>query len=125
MRWLADAVLIVHGAFVAFIVAGLAAIWVGACCQWAWVRGVWFRAAHLAAIAFVALEALIGAACPLTLLEDWLRQDGAQAGFIERWLHRLLYWDFPSWVFTAAYVGFAVLVLFTFALFPPRARDTR
>jgi hypothetical protein len=49
---LADIVLIVHFAFVAFVVGGLALVWIGAVLGWAWVRNFWFRAAHLAAIAF-------------------------------------------------------------------------
>jgi hypothetical protein len=76
---------------------------------------------HLCAIAFVALEALIGMACPLTLLEDWLRIDVAsESGFVQRWLQRLLYWDLPAWVFTVAYVCFAGVVMLTFVLLPPR-----
>ncbi len=121
MRLLADAVLIAHMAYVSFVIGGLLLIWLGAALGWSWVRSVWFRTLHLAAIAFVALEALIGLACPLTNLEDWLRSsDPSQTGFVERWLHRLLYWDFPSWVFTAAYLAFAAVVVLTFIVLPPR-----
>ena len=121
MRLLADAVLVVHTAFVGFIVVGLLLIWLGAWRGWAWVRGLRFRVLHLCAIAFVALEALIGMACPLTLLEDWLRIDVAsESGFVQRWLQRLLYWDLPAWVFTVAYVCFAGVVMLTFVLLPPR-----
>ena len=69
MRALADLILIAHGAVVLFIVAGLPAIWIGASCGWRWVRNFWFRVAHLAAIVFVAAEALLGIACPLTVWE--------------------------------------------------------
>jgi hypothetical protein len=125
MGLLADVVLVAHAAFVAFVVAGLFTIWIGAWRGWHWVRLAWFRIAHLAAIAFVALEALVGMACPLTVLEDRLRMEPASpAPFIERWLHRLLFWDFPAWVFTVAYLGFAALVVLTFVLLPPR-RETK
>jgi hypothetical protein len=123
MGVLADAVLVAHVAFVAFVLAGLLAIWIGAWRGWRWVRSAWFRVVHLGAIAFVALEALVGMACPLTMLEDRLRMEpGSPAPFIERWLHRLLFWDFPPWVFTVAYVGFAALVALTFVLLPPRSK---
>jgi hypothetical protein len=122
MRLLADVVLIAHVAFVSFVVGGLAFIWLGAWRSWEWVRGFWFRILHLCAIAFVAMEALIGMACPLTRLEDWLRLDETQGGFTERWLHATLYWDFPAWVFTVAYVAFAGAVALTFVLLPPRRR---
>jgi len=70
---LADIVLIAHFLFVAFVVGGLAVVWIGAAAGWAWVRNFWFRAAHLAEIMFVACEALAGVWCPLTFWEDALR----------------------------------------------------
>ncbi|MGH8706445.1 MAG: DUF2784 family protein, partial [Burkholderiales bacterium] len=61
---MADALLVLHFAIVAFIVGGLILTWVGAGLAWAWVRNPWFRYLHLGAIAFVALEAVIGMTCP-------------------------------------------------------------
>lgn len=118
----ADLVLTVHFAIAAFIVLGLPAVWLGAAAGWQWVRNPTFRYAHLAAILFVAAEALIGMVCPLTLLEDMLRGAplAAPSSFVERWLARLMYFSFPSWVFTVAYVGFAILVLLTLKVIPPR-----
>ncbi|HTP95563.1 MAG TPA: DUF2784 domain-containing protein [Burkholderiales bacterium] len=117
---LADAVVVVHFAFVLFIVLGLALIWVGAARAWAWIRDLRFRIVHFAAIVFVAGEALAGIACPLTVWEDALRAGGAGESFIGRWTRRLLYYDFPEWMFTAAYVVFALIVLATFVAVPPR-----
>ncbi|MBI4192252.1 MAG: DUF2784 domain-containing protein [Betaproteobacteria bacterium] len=122
MYWLADLILIVHFAFVLFVVGGLPAIWIGAAAGWRWVRNFWFRIAHLAAICFVAAEALIGTVCPLTEWEDALRGRGTDTSFIARWLHRILFYSFPEWVFTAAYVLFALVVALTFWLAPPRQR---
>ena len=67
---LADSLLVVHFAIVAFIAGGLVLVWIGATLGWDWVRNPAFRYLHLAAIAFVALEALFDYACPLTVLED-------------------------------------------------------
>jgi len=123
---LADAILLLHFAFVLFVVAGLPLIWLGAAGGWRWVRNFWFRAAHLAAILFVAAEALLGRVCPLTEWEDRLRGGPAQeGGFIASWVRRLLYWDFPPWVFTAAYVAFALAVAATFILVRPDPRRRR
>ncbi|HEX6829414.1 MAG TPA: DUF2784 domain-containing protein [Burkholderiales bacterium] len=120
MQLVADIVLFLHSGFVLFVVGGLAAVWAGAFVGWRWVRNFWFRAAHLAAILFVAGEALLGRVCPLTEWEDHLRGGAVgDAGFIGRWVHRLLYWDFPPWVFTTAYVAFALAVLATFVLVRP------
>jgi hypothetical protein len=113
MHLLADLILIVHFAFVLFITGGLALIWIGAAAGWRWVRNFGFRLAHLAAICVVAGEALIGMACPLTTWEDALRGRSTDMSFVAHWLHRLLFYSFPEWVFTAAYVLFALLVAAT------------
>jgi len=110
---LADFVLIVHFSFVMFVVGGLALIWIGAAAGWRWVRNLWFRVAHLAAIVFVAAEALLGIWCPLTLWEAQLRGGDAEKSFVAQWVHRLLYYDLPEWVFAVAYVLFALAVAAT------------
>jgi len=120
--FLADIVLIVHFLFVAFVVGGLALIWVGAASGWAWVRNFWFRVAHLAAIVFVAGEALVGVWCPLTVWEDALRGVRGEKSFVARWIHRLMFYDFPGWVFTTAYVSFALVVIVMLVWLPPRRR---
>ena len=125
MNLLADFILVTHFLFVLFVIVGLASIWIGAAAGWQWVRNYWFRLAHLAAISFVALEALIGVACPLTVWEDALRGTRAQTTFVERWIHRVLFYSFPEWVFTAAYVLFALAVGLTLWLIPPRRRPGR
>lgn len=119
---LADVILIVHFAFVSFVVGGLALVWIGAAAGWAWVRNFWFRAAHLAAIVFVAGEALLGIWCPLTVWEDALRGVQEDKSFVARWIHRIMFYDFPGWVFTTAYVLFALVVIATLVWLPPRRR---
>jgi len=120
MRAYADLILVIHFAFVLFVVAGLPMIWIGAARSWHWVRNFKLRVAHLAAISFVALEALLGMACPLTLWEDALRGAATDTGFVARWLRSLLYYSFPDWVFTSAYALFALLVAVTWWRVPPR-----
>jgi hypothetical protein len=119
---LADFLLVLHFSIAAFIVAGLILTWIGASARWRWVRNPWFRYAHLAAIAFVAAEALLGIACPLTVWEDALRGGARPGTFIGRWVQRLLYYDAPGWVFTAAYAAWAAATLLTLKLVPPRRK---
>lgn len=119
---LADLILIVHFAFVAFVVGGLAMIWIGAMSGWKWVRHFWFRVAHLAAIVFVASEAILGIWCPLTLWEARLRGVNAEKSFVAQWIHRILYYDLPEWVFTTAYMIFALLVAATWWWIRPKKR---
>jgi cytochrome c biogenesis protein CcdA len=117
---LADAVLAVHCAIVIFITAGLPLIWMGAALRWSWIRIRWLRALHLGAIGFVALESLVGIACPLTVWEAFLRQRHPPDGFVQQWLERALYHDLPAWVFTLGYTAFAVAVAVTWRAVPPR-----
>ncbi len=119
---LADVILIIHFLFVLFVVGGVPLIWLGAWMEWGFVRNFSFRLAHFAAILFVVCESLMGMVCPLTLLEDTLRGTTTGGNFIQRWLHRILFYDAPEGVLTMLYVVFALLVAVTFKLLPPRHR---
>ena len=122
-QFLADAVLALHFCIVAFVVGGLALTLIGNLRAWRWVNVLRFRLAHLIAIAVVAAQAWFGATCPLTSLEMWLRANARAAtysgSFVEHWLHRLLYYEAPGWVFTLGYSLFALLVGATWWRFPP------
>jgi hypothetical protein len=124
---LADGILVLHIAFVAFVAGGLALIIAGNLLGWRWVNGFRFRLCHLAAIGFVVAQAWLGAICPLTRLEMWLREQarqGAYSGsFIEYWLQRLLYFEAPAWVFVMVYTLFGLAVVATWRLYPPRRGD--
>jgi hypothetical protein len=119
---LAATIVVVHLVIMLFITAGLPLIYIGAARRWAWVRDWRWRALHVAAIGFVAAESLAGIVCPLTLWEDALRGQQSQLGFIERWVDRILFYDFPTWVFTVAYTVFAALVVVTWFVVPPSKR---
>jgi len=120
---LADLILVVHFLFVAFVAGGLALVWIGAAAGWQWVRNFWFRAAHLAAIVFVAGEALAGVWCPLTVWEAALRGVHAEKSFVAFWIHRLMFYDLPEWVFTILYIGFALLVAATWFFVRPQKKS--
>jgi len=105
-------------------VVGLALIWIGRFQGWAFVRNLWFRAAHLAAIGVVAAESLTGFVCPLTTWEDRLRllAGGHQryaGSFIQHWLHRVIFFDLDERAFTIAYVVFFLVVVLSLWLIPP------
>ena len=123
IRLLADLVLMMHVAFVAFVILGLVLIVWGGFRGWAWIRNPWFRSAHLAGIGVVVAQAWFGVICPLTTLEMSLR---AQAGdvtyegtFISHWLQQLLYYQAPPWVFVVCYTLFSGLVAGTWFGFRP------
>ncbi len=122
----ADAVLMVHVAFVGFVVLGQLYVMLGWALRWPSARNRLFRHLHLAAIGIVVLQAWLGLVCPLTLLELHLRagETGWAEGqsFIGYWLSRLLYYHAPPWVFTTVYTLFGSLVLLCYFGYPPRRK---
>jgi hypothetical protein len=121
----ADLVLFIHFLIVVFNVGGLVAIWIGAAFGWAWVRNRLFRFTHIGLMGFIAMEALLGITCPLTTIEDWLRGETSDKGFIARWVHTLMFYEAPAWVFTVGYVTFFVLVALTWCCVPPTKRHVK
>ena len=119
----ADIILILHVAFVIFVVAGLLLIFVGKFRSWEWVRNPWFRLIHLSAIGVVVMQAWVGVLCPLTIWEMQLRTlagDTTYSGsFIAHWLETLLYYQAPSWVFTLVYTVFGAFVAISWIFVRP------
>ena len=124
---LADLILVVHFAFVLFVVVGFALILCGIVARWRWVENRTFRLIHLAAIGIVVLQAWLGQLCPLTIWENQLRRlAGEQAysgSFIEHWLHKVMFFEAEQWVFTLIYTVFGLLVALTWWLGRKRAQQ--
>jgi len=123
----ADAILLLHASIVIFVVLGLCGIFLGYFLNWRWVRNRVFRMLHLFAIGIVVLQAWLGIVCPLTTWEMALREAAGAAhysdSFIQHWLHSLLYYSAPDWVFIALYTGFAGLVVISWWRIPPGPRS--
>lgn len=101
-RILADAVLVLHFAFIAFaLLGGLLVV--------RWPRLAWV---HLPAAAWAAGIAFFGGICPLTPLENRLRaaggETGFEGGFIEHQLEALIY---PDWLTREIQVALGAVVL--------------
>jgi Protein of Unknown function (DUF2784) len=81
----ADLVMVVHLLFIAFIVGG-------GFLAWRWPLIIWL---HIPALVYGALVEFVGFTCPLTLLENDLRQHageaGYQGGFISHYLVNVIY----------------------------------
>jgi len=117
---LADTILIIHFAFVVFVVFGFVLILIGLLARWSWIHNRYFRITHLAAIGIVVLQAWFGQLCPLTIWENELRRRAGQPDytetFIQHWLHEVLYYQAEPWVFTAIYTCFGALVVLVWFL---------
>lgn len=119
---LATLVLALHLAIILFNVGGLIVIPLGAWRRWRFVRIFWWRALHLALLALVALQAVLGRVCVLT---DWQAALGgapAETPLIAGWINRLIYWPLPLWIFALLYVAVWIYVLALWFLVPPRLR---
>lgn len=125
--FLADLMVAIHVGYVGYIVLGQLVIWLGWAAGWGGIRDRWFRVSHLAMILFVAFEEAIEMRCPLTVWEEHFRELAGQPvggeTFVGRLMHALIFVHFEeSWPYTVIHVGFAVVVLGTFVLCPPRWR---
>jgi len=84
-RILADATIVAHFAFVVFALLGGVLVL-------RWPRAAWL---HLPAVAWGAWVEFAGALCPLTFVENWLREQGGRvaygSSFVEHHLLPLLY----------------------------------
>ena len=82
---LADAVVLLHLAFVLFVVGGGLLV----------ARYPWVAFAHVPAFVWGVGIEIIGGYCPLTQVENRLRhmagEHGYDAGFIEHYIHPILY----------------------------------
>ncbi len=124
---LADIVAIIHLGYVVFVIVGFMFIVAGIFFRWRWIRNPWFRFPHLAAIIAVAIEAILGVNCPLTVLEFRLRCPTGpfqeRVSFIASLVDSILFYDAPAWLFTVVYTGFAVAVIITFIMAPPERKS--
>lgn len=109
-----------------FVVGGQGMVLAGWWCGWDWTQAYGFRWCHMALIAFVVVQTWLGQLCPLTIWEHHLRRLAGEQGytesFIAHWLHAVLYWHAPHWVFVAVYTVFGAVVVVSFLYYPPRRR---
>ncbi len=100
-RIAADAVVIVHLAFILFVA-------VGALLACRWPRLVW---AHLPALAWSVATVVIGFPCPLTAIEKGLRRlagiEGYEGGFVDHYVEDVVYPD----EYSAALRGLAAVLV--------------
>lgn len=117
---LADAVVVLHLAFVLFVVFGGLLV----------TRYRWLALLHVPAFVWGAYIAISGGLCPLTGIENRLRRNAGVAiydsGFIEHYIYPVLY---PPGLTRTAQFGLAAIVLgingtiYAWILFHRKGRD--
>ena len=123
---LADTILAIHLVIIAFNVAFLIGIPFGAWRGWRLIRVAWLRLLHLALMAIVAVQALAGRACILTIWQnDLTGRSASPPPLIMHAVDSLIYWNFPLWVFTTLYVAVFLYIVALSIFIPFRRRDKR
>ena len=84
------------------------------------MRGFWWRLAHLLSFAVVAVQAMLGRACFLTIWQGDLSGTAHVQPLLEEWMNHLIYWPLPVWVFAVAYVVLFVYVIALWIWVRPR-----
>src|SRR5258708_38623185 len=100
MLALATAILVVHLGVVVFNVGGLLAIPLGGWLGWRWVRGYWWRVAHVLALAGVAGQGGFGRARLLTVWRFALAYGAGAAApppFVRRAVDAVPSLAVPAW----------------------------
>lgn len=101
-RWLADAVVVFHFAVVLFVIGGAGLV--------LWRR--WLAWVHLPVVAWVIFAECFQFMCPLTYLENWLRDRGGSEGyrgdFVAHYVMPVLY---PAGLTARMQVFFGLMVL--------------
>ena len=91
---------------------GLVAIPLGHWRHWRFVHAPVWRILHLLSLGVVALQAVLGRACFLTIWQDALTGEPQESQpLIARTVDALIYWPIPLWVFAVGY-----LLIFAYAL---------
>jgi hypothetical protein len=121
----ADVILLIHFAFVIFVIFGFVFIWIGYHFKLKWVQNAKFRTIHILVMGFVLCESLIGMICPFTEWENDLRLKGGQSqtyetSFVKDWVYRIMFFDFSERTFMTIYALFFILMLLTFWKIPPK-----
>jgi hypothetical protein len=120
------AVLALHLAIINFNLFGLVVIPIGGWLGWRFVRRRRWRLLHLLSLAAVALQAVAGRACILTIWQDQLsgRGDG-QPPLIMRLVNRMVFWSVPIWAFAILYLCVLLYALLLWRIVPPARSGAR
>ena len=116
----ADLVLIFHFGIVIFITSLFVIIPVGYKFKWKFPKNRKLRSTHLFLISLVTAETVFGLTCPLTLIEHNLRGIFISNTFVNIWLQKLLYWNFPKEFFLISYILCLTWTIFMWNRFPPK-----
>ncbi|EQB63040.1 MAG: hypothetical protein RBG1_1C00001G0619 [candidate division Zixibacteria bacterium RBG-1] len=121
---LADAVIFVHLIWIIFMLVGFFITLYALAFKKSLLDWWKFRTLHLVGIFYVAGLSVLGKYCPLTILENKLREQASpqqvyQGSFISHYLEKIVYPEIdPLWIQIPT-LALAIFTILIFVLFPP------
>ncbi len=119
--FLADLILIIHFAVVLFIIFGFF-FPIFYKFKFNFAKNYYIRIIHISLITIVLVETLVGVICPLTIIENLLRNSTQSESLIAKLLRDLLFWDFSISYFLFIYFICFSWTVFIWFFFPPNKK---
>ena len=116
----ADIILSIHFIIAFFIVSLFVVIPFGYKLKWNWIKNRKLRLFHIILMFFVTLETILGITCPLTIIENDLRGIMTSNSFINTWISKILFFDFPNEYFLITYILCSLWTTLIWIKFPPK-----
>ena len=120
---IADFILVIHFLIVIYVTAGILLIPIAYKMDWQIFKNKKLRVLHLLLISFVTFESIFGLTCPLTSIENYLRNILNKQSFVSYWLQKIIFWDLPNIYFLILYCTCLTLTICWWKFFPP-LKDT-
>ncbi len=114
-----EIVLLFHFCIFLFIILSFILIPLGYYQKWEWVKNKYYRLIHLVLMGIVFIETILGFMCPLTILENFLRNDIEINNKITQFIHQIMYWNLPTYQFIILYLLSLFYLIYLWFFFKP------
>ena len=87
--------------------------------KWEWVKNKYYRLTHLVLMGIILIETILGFMCPLTILENFLRNNIEVDNNLTQIIHQIMYWNLPNYQFIILYILSFSYLIFLWFFFKP------
>ena len=87
--------------------------------KWEWVKNKYYRLIHLVLMGIILIETILGFMCPLTILENFLRNNIEVDNNLTQIIHQIMYWNLPNYQFIILYILSFSYLIFLWFFFKP------
>ena len=114
-----EIVLLFHFSIFLFMILSFFLIPLGYYQKWEWVKNKYYRLIHLFLMGIIFIETILGFMCPLTILENFLRNNIEINNKITKIVHQIMYWDLPTYQFIILYLLSLLYLIFLWFFLKP------